>query len=90
MGFNFQVSWHELARPQVHGYDIQCLAIISRYQYASGAEEKVVRLFKAPGNFIENFQRICNIQEKHIDGQYSLTAYGKGILVAWSDSIVNI
>ncbi|KAJ1526983.1 hypothetical protein ONE63_008528 [Megalurothrips usitatus] len=62
-----KVSWHELARPQVHGYDIQCLAIISRYQYASGAEEKVVRLFKAPGNFIENFQRICGVNEKNVD-----------------------
>lgn len=64
----FQVSWHELARPQVHGYDIQCLAILSRYQYASGAEEKVVRLFKAPGNFIENFQRICGIKEDNATG----------------------
>ncbi|XP_034242074.1 probable elongator complex protein 2 [Thrips palmi] len=62
-----KVSWHELARPQVHGYDIQCLAILSRYQYASGAEEKVVRLFKAPGNFIENFQRICCIKEDNVD-----------------------
>ncbi|KAE8742733.1 hypothetical protein FOCC_FOCC011764 [Frankliniella occidentalis] len=62
-----KVSWHELARPQVHGYDIQCLAILSRYQYASGAEEKIVRLFKAPGNFIENFQRICGVHEKNIN-----------------------
>ncbi|KAK3930472.1 putative elongator complex protein 2 [Frankliniella fusca] len=62
-----KVSWHELARPQVHGYDIQCLAILSRYQYASGAEEKIVRVFKAPGNFIENFQRICGVQESNVD-----------------------
>lgn len=57
----------------MHGYDIQCLAILSRYQYASGAEEKVVRLFKAPGNFIENFQRICGIKENNVDGKSFLT-----------------
>jgi elongator complex protein 2 len=34
-------SWHEMARPQVHGYDLQCATFIDRYRYASGADEKV-------------------------------------------------
>ncbi|TMW41518.1 hypothetical protein DOY81_013402, partial [Sarcophaga bullata] len=51
-------TWHELARPQVHGYDMQALALLSRYKFASGAEEKIVRTFQAPANFIENFRRI--------------------------------
>lgn len=33
--------------------------MISRYKFASGAEEKVIRIFEAPANFVENFKRIC-------------------------------
>ncbi|XP_068147004.1 elongator complex protein 2 [Drosophila tropicalis] len=56
-------TWHELARPQVHGYDMQALALLSRYKFASGAEEKIVRTFQATGNFIENFRHICHIED---------------------------
>ncbi|XP_053966015.1 elongator complex protein 2 [Anastrepha ludens] len=57
-----EVTWHELARPQVHGYDMQALAILSRYKFASGAEEKIVRTFQASANFNENFRRITRTQ----------------------------
>ena len=56
----FQVTWYEIARPQVHGYSIQCLVMINRYQYASGADEKVVRVFGSTDNFIDNFCNLCN------------------------------
>uniref|UniRef100_A0A1A9WBK9 Elongator complex protein 2 n=1 Tax=Glossina brevipalpis TaxID=37001 RepID=A0A1A9WBK9_9MUSC len=55
-------SWHELARPQVHGYDIQALALLTRYRFASGAQEKIVRIFQAPANFVENFKFISKIE----------------------------
>ncbi|XP_071811428.1 elongator complex protein 2-like [Apostichopus japonicus] len=55
---NKQATWHELARPQVHGYDMQCLAMIGRFKYVSGADEKVLRAFEAPVNFLNNFQQI--------------------------------
>ncbi|KAK4875944.1 hypothetical protein RN001_012366 [Aquatica leii] len=58
-----EATWHEIARPQVHGHDMSCIAVLSRYRFASGAEEKIVRTFKAPKNFVENFTRICGIQE---------------------------
>lgn len=51
--------WYEMARPQVHGYDVQCLALLGRYRFASGADEKVVRVFEAPSNFLDNFSRLC-------------------------------
>ena len=35
--------------------------MINRYQYASGADEKVVRVFDAPDNFIENFCNLCGV-----------------------------
>ncbi|XP_018420762.1 PREDICTED: elongator complex protein 2 isoform X1 [Nanorana parkeri] len=56
-----QVTWHEIARPQIHGYDMQCIAMIGRFQFVSGADEKVLRVFAAPRNFIENFSQISNI-----------------------------
>ncbi|CAL8398074.1 unnamed protein product [Gadus morhua 'NCC'] len=53
-----QTSWHEISRPQIHGYDMQCLATVGRFQFVSGADEKVLRVFRAPRNFVENFANI--------------------------------
>ena len=36
-----QVTWHEIARPQIHGYGVQCLAMTHPFRYISGADEKV-------------------------------------------------
>lgn len=49
-------SWHEIARPQVHGHDINCVTIIKgkgNHRFVSGAEEKVVRVFEAPLSFLK-------------------------------------
>ncbi|KAI9027925.1 quinon protein alcohol dehydrogenase-like superfamily [Hyaloraphidium curvatum] len=43
--------WVELSRPQVHGYDLSCCAVVRGSIYASGAEEKLVRIFEAPPLF---------------------------------------
>ncbi|XP_034016686.1 elongator complex protein 2 [Thalassophryne amazonica] len=53
-----QATWHEISRPQIHGYDMQCLATVGRFQFVSGADEKVLRVFHAPRNFLENFANI--------------------------------
>lgn len=53
------VTWHEIARPQIHGYDLKCLALIDRFQFVSGADEKVLRVFSAPRNFVETFSSIA-------------------------------
>lgn len=42
---------------------MSCLAILSRYKFASGADEKIIRTFTAPNNFIENFRKICNVND---------------------------
>ncbi|KAM8967768.1 elongator complex protein 2 isoform 1-T1 [Pelodytes ibericus] len=59
-----QVTWHEIARPQIHGYDMQCIAMIGRFQFVSGADEKVLRVFTAPRNFIENLSNISGISKE--------------------------
>ncbi|XP_061521283.1 elongator complex protein 2 isoform X2 [Phycodurus eques] len=51
-------SWHEISRPQIHGYDVRCLAAPGRFRFVSGADEKVLRVFRAPRNFVENLANI--------------------------------
>ncbi|KAL1924698.1 uncharacterized protein VTP21DRAFT_4352 [Calcarisporiella thermophila] len=51
-------TWHEIARPQVHGYDLQCLTFINSWRYVSGADEKVMRVFDAPRTFVENLANL--------------------------------
>ncbi len=46
--------WREVARPQVHGHDLACLCSVRGHRLASGAEEKVVRVFEATSSFVEN------------------------------------
>ncbi|KAI0523220.1 hypothetical protein KFK09_005614 [Dendrobium nobile] len=51
-----RAPWHEIARPQVHGHDINCVAIIKgagNHKFVSGAEEKVARVFEAPLSFLK-------------------------------------
>ncbi|XP_041365470.1 elongator complex protein 2-like isoform X2 [Gigantopelta aegis] len=61
-----QVEWYEIARPQVHGYSMQCLAMLNRYKFVSAADEKVIRVFDAPRNSIEIF---CHICKQNLDEQ---------------------
>lgn len=73
-------TYHEIARPQVHGYDMQCFALLSRYRFASAAEEKIVRTFQATGNFVENFQNLVGV-ERDTEGDEILKTHQKGASV---------
>ncbi|KAF9226501.1 WD40 repeat-like protein [Gyrodon lividus] len=44
--------WHELARPQVHGYDLVGATWLGPWTFASVADEKVARVFEAPQGFV--------------------------------------
>ncbi|KAF4350995.1 hypothetical protein F8388_021702 [Cannabis sativa] len=49
-------GWHEIARPQVHGHDINCVTIIrgkGNHRFVCGADEKVARVFEAPLSFLK-------------------------------------
>ena len=41
----------------MHGYDLSCIASLGRFN----AEEKAIRLFEAPHNFLENLIRVFRI-----------------------------
>lgn len=73
-----EVVWHEVGRPQVHGYDLACVTTLGKYKFASGAEEKVVRGFAAPANFIRNFGKICGFD---IEDDLATCEVGEGAAV---------
>ena len=53
-----QPSWHEIARPQVHGYDVLNVVFIDPLKFASIADEKVMRIFDAPRGFVELSEKL--------------------------------
>lgn len=60
-------SWHEMARPQVHGYDINCITALPRgSRFVSGADEKLLRVFDEPRGIAALLERVCGIQEETI------------------------
>eukprot|EP00064_Thunnus_orientalis_P007824 superscaffoldBa00000890_g7846 len=73
-----KATWHEISRPQIHGYDMQCLAMVGRFQFVSGADEKVLRVFQAPRNFVENFANISGVSREKLltsSSVYDLSLY---------------
>ncbi|CAG8580109.1 9871_t:CDS:10 [Paraglomus occultum] len=54
------MTWHEIARPQIHGYDIQCISFVDEWKYVSGSDEKVIRVFSAPKTFVESLSKLTN------------------------------
>ena len=63
------VFWAECARPQVHGHDIRCMTTIESNRFASGAEEKVIRVFRSTRNFRENFEAITGYNVGETEGE---------------------
>jgi elongator complex protein 2 len=55
-------SWHEMARPQIHGYDLNCIDSLGKNQFVSGADEKLLRVFTEPKAVATLLERVCGIQ----------------------------
>jgi elongator complex protein 2 len=56
-----ECSWHELARPQIHGYDLNCIDSITQSQFISGADEKLLRVFDEPRGTADLLFSVCGI-----------------------------
>lgn len=54
-------TWHEMARPQIHGYDLNCIDSIGSSQFVSGADEKLMRVFDEPKAVARLLSRLCDI-----------------------------
>ncbi|RKO97632.1 WD40 repeat-like protein [Caulochytrium protostelioides] len=55
--------WSEISRPQIHGYNLQCIAPIDRYRFVSGADEKILRTFVMPRTMWHLSRRLCGLQD---------------------------
>ncbi|KAH8871553.1 Elongator complex protein 2 [Schistosoma japonicum] len=53
-----QEFWFELARPQIHGYNMNAIASISPTFYVSAGDEKVVRVFTTTKDFLNSFKKL--------------------------------
>ncbi|KAL5114010.1 Elongator subunit elp2 [Pleosporales sp. CAS-2024a] len=60
----FSASWHEFTRPQIHGYDLNCIDTITDSQFISGADEKLLRVFSQPRGVTEMLNKLCGLQTK--------------------------
>jgi elongator complex protein 2 len=59
-------EWCEIARPQVHGYDMKCIEFIANFKFVSAGEEKVLRVFEAPKSFIRTFGTLSRKTDEEI------------------------
>jgi len=61
---NGKKSWHELSRPQIHGYDLNCIDTHGESQFVSGADEKLLRVFDEPKGVADLLENLCGITSK--------------------------
>ncbi|KAF4120517.1 elongator complex protein 2 [Geosmithia morbida] len=66
-------TWHEMSRPQIHGYDINCIDTIggggggggsnhgASSQFVSGADEKLMRVFGEPKAVASMLERLAGV-----------------------------
>ena len=57
-----QRSWHEFVRPQIHGYNLNCIDTLGDLQFVSGADEKLLRVFDEPKGTAELLRKFCGVQ----------------------------
>lgn len=56
-------TWHEVSRPQIHGYDLNCLDSINTTQFISGADEKLLRVFNKPKAVANLLSKLSGIED---------------------------
>jgi elongator complex protein 2 len=60
-------SWHEMARPQIHGYDLNCIDSLGTSQFVSGADEKLLRVFNEPRTVANLLSKLCGFGGTHLE-----------------------
>ncbi|KAI1099875.1 WD40 repeat-like protein [Jackrogersella minutella] len=54
-------TWHEMARPQIHGYDLNCVDSLGSARFVSGADEKLMRVFDEPKAVARLLRGLCDV-----------------------------
>ena len=54
-------SWYELARPQIHGYDLNAISSLDDWKFVSGADEKILRVFQTSKSTANLITRLAGI-----------------------------
>lgn len=67
-------SWHEMARPQIHGYDLNCIDTITSSRFVSGADEKLLRVFDKPRSTATTLARLSGKDDSSVDMSLPETA----------------
>ena len=52
------LSWHEVGRPQVHGYELVGVVSLDPLRFITVADEKVARVFGAPRGFVQTMRAL--------------------------------
>lgn len=60
-------TWHEIARPQIHGYDLNCIDSLGDSQFVSGADEKLLRVFNEPKAVANLLDKLCGIKRSGVE-----------------------
>lgn len=55
-------TWHEISRPQIHGYDLIAATWLGSLKLVSVADEKVARVFDAPKGFVKTLSGLNTAQ----------------------------
>ena len=81
-GPRWMTTWKEISRPQVHGYHLNCVALIgslgcedknsleaSTYQLFSAGDEKIVRVYSPTGEVMRGLQKLVGLKIKPENGE---------------------
>lgn len=60
-------TWHEISRPQIHGYDLIAATFVGPLRFVSVADEKVARVFDAPKSFVKTAQGLGTVENSTVD-----------------------
>ncbi|KAG5418996.1 ELP2 [Candida metapsilosis] len=55
-------TWHEIARPQIHGYDMICCDNITKTKFVSGGDEKILRVFELTESVRQHLKALGGIE----------------------------
>lgn len=55
-------TWHEISRPQIHGYDMICCDNVTKTKFVSGGDEKILRVFELTESIRQHLKALGGIE----------------------------